>query len=154
SGGWNDALAGNADPLFQWHHQPFAYYDNYAPGTPGRAAHLQDEQNYFSDITNGTLPTISFIKPIGANNEHPGYATELQGQQHVADLVTAVQNSPYWGTTNIVVTYDENGGFWDQASPPVVDRWGVGTRVPSIVISPFAQRGFVDHTQYETDSIL
>jgi phospholipase C len=54
----------------------------------------------------------------------------------------------------VVVTYDENGGFWDHAAPPKADRWGPGTRIPAIVISPFAKKGYVDHTQYDTLSIL
>ena len=56
--------------------------------------------------------------------------------------------------TAIIVTYDENGGFWDHVPPPKVDRWGDGTRVPTIVISPFAKRHYVDHTTYDTTSIL
>src|SRR5262249_14376116 len=93
SGGWNDALAGNADPLFQWHHQAFAYFDNYAPGTQGQRSHLQDEQNFFDDLYGDNLPRVSFIKPLGPDNEHPGYADLLRGQQHVANIVNAVQNS-------------------------------------------------------------
>lgn len=154
SGGWNDALAGRADPLFQWHHQPYAYYDNYASGTRGRAAHLQDEQNLFNDAYGDNLPAVSFIKPLGPDNEHPGYASLLRGQQHVADIVNAVRNSSAWASTAIVVTYDENGGRWDHVAPPVRDRWGMGSRVPGIIISPFAKTSFVDHTQYETLSIL
>jgi phospholipase C len=65
-----------------------------------------------------------------------------------------VRRSPNWHDTVIIVTYDENGGFWDHVSPPAGDRWGPGTRVPTIVISPFARRHFVDHTPYETVSIL
>ena len=80
--------------LFQWHHQPFAYFDNTAPLSPGGQAHLQDEQNFFNDLAQGDLPAVSFIKPLGPDNEHPGYASLLQGQQHVADIVHAVQNSP------------------------------------------------------------
>lgn len=140
--------------LFQWHHQPFAYFDNTAPLSANGQAHLQDEQNYFSDLTSGGLPAVSFIKPLGPDNEHPGYASLLQGQQHVAALVQALQNSPYWGNTAIVITYDEHGGRWDHVTPPKVDQWGVGERVPTIDISPFAKRGVVDHTQLETDSIL
>src|SRR4029453_15782324 len=71
-----------------------------------------------------------------------------------ADLVKAVQQSPAWADTAIIVTYDENGGVWDHAAPPTGDRWGPGTRVPAIVISPYAKKGFVDHTQYDTTSIL
>ena len=54
----------------------------------------------------------------------------------------------------IVVTYDENGGFWDHVAPPKGDRWGPGTRIPAIIVSPFAKKGYVDHTQYDTTSIL
>jgi phospholipase C len=154
SGGWNDALAGRADPLFQWHHQPYAYFDNYAPGTRGRAAHLQDEQNFFSDLDGDNLPAVSFIKPLGPDNEHPGYANLIRGQRHVADIVHAVQQSSAWDSTAIIITYDENGGRWDHVPPPVRDRWGMGTRVPAIIISPFARTGYVDPTQYETLSIL
>jgi phospholipase C len=154
SGGWNDALAGNPDPLFQFHHQVFAFFENYADGTAAKAEHLLDEQDFFTSLTNGTLPSVSFIKPLGPDNEHPGYASLLQGQQHVADIVGAVQASPYWNDSMIIVTYDEHGGSWDHVAPPVVDRWGPGARVPAIVISPLAKRGFIDHTMYDTTSIL
>jgi acid phosphatase len=176
SGGWDNALAGSpsnpanggktpaidpADPLFQWHHQPLAYYDNFAPWLPDgqrnpqSADHLQDETNFFNDLSKGNLPAVSFIKPLGPDNEHPGYANLLQGQQHVADIVHAIQNSPDWASTAIIVTYDENGGRWDHVSAPdTYGIWGTGTRVPTIVISPYAKQGFVDHTQHDTLSIL
>jgi phospholipase C len=164
SGGWNNAIAGHADPLFQYHHQPFAYYANYAPfnanGTlnlahNGANAHLQDEQNFFSDIAHNKLPSVSFIKPLGPDNEHPGYASLLQGQLHVASLVFAIQNSKYWNDTVVIITYDENGGRWDHVPPPVMDDgWGVGTRVPTIVVSKYTTGSWIDSTQYETVSIL
>jgi len=154
SGGWNDALAGHADPLFQFHHQPFAYYVNYGDGTQGRAQHLRDETEFFTDVANGTLPEVVFIKPLGEDNEHPGYTSVLAGQQHVAALVQAIRNSVYWGDTAIIITYDENGGRWDHVAPPAGDRWGPGSRVPAIVIAKFARRHFIDHTQFETLSIL
>jgi acid phosphatase len=175
SGGWDNALASTAsnpanngipsspatvDPLFQWHHQPFAYYDNYAPWkngvrNPVSAAHLQDENNFFNDLQNGGLPSVVFIKALGPDNEHPGYAGLLQGQQHVADLVNAVKMSEYWGDALIIVTYDEHGGRWDHVTPPNSNGiWGDGSRVPAILIGPHAKRSFVDHTQYDTLSIL
>ncbi len=175
SGGWDNALASSAsnpanggtvppnppvDLLFQWHHQPLAYYDNYAPWIDGQrnlvsAAHLQDETDFFLDLQNHDLPAVSFIKPLGPNNEHPGYADLLQGQQHVADIVKAVQDSEYWDHSLIIVTYDEHGGRWDHVAPPTNNGvWGDGSRVPTIVIGPFAKRHFVDHTQHDTLSIL
>jgi len=72
----------------------------------------------------------------------------------VADLVSAVQHSEYWEDSLIIVTYDEHGGRWDHVTPPVNGIWGDGTRVPAIVIGPLAKRHFVDHTQYDTLSIL
>jgi LPXTG-motif cell wall-anchored protein len=154
SGGWNDAVAGHPDPLFQFHHQPFAFFAKYADGTPGRAVHLHGEQDFANALKTNGLPAVTFIKPLGPNNEHPGYASLLQGQQHVADLVQAIQKSPYWADTAIIVTYDENGGFWDHVAPPKLDQWGAGTRVPAIIISPYAKKHFVDHTQYDTTAIL
>lgn len=154
SGGWNDAVAGNPDPLFQFHHQAFAFYKNYALGTPGQQQHLKDEADFLAALKTGTLPPVSFVKPIGEENEHPGYADLTAGQQHVADLVQAVQQSALWPATAIIITYDENGGRWDHVAPPVSDRWGPGTRVPTVIISPFAKKGYVDHTPYETVSIL
>ena len=153
SGGWNDAVAGHPDPLFQYHHQPFAYFANYAPGTSGRS-HLRDESEFLAAARSGNLPAVSFVKPVGAENEHPGYADLSRGEQHTAELIEAVRSSHDWKKTAIVVTYDENGGFWDHVAPPVVDRWGPGTRVPTLVISPRARRHFVDHESYDTTSIL
>ena len=157
SGGWNNKVDGLPAPLFQYHHQPFNYYANYAPGTPGRA-HLKDETDFIAAANAGTLPAVSFVKPIGADNEHPGYADLITGQQHVLDLIEAVRNGPNWKDTAIVITYDENGGYWDHVAPPTdsrhSDQWGPGSRVPTIIISPLAKRHFVDHTLYDTTSIL
>jgi phospholipase C len=154
SGGWNDAVAGHPDPLFQFHHQPFAYFANYADGTPGRAAHLKDEADFLAALRDGSLPQVTFYKPLGEDNEHPSYTTVARGQQHVAELVQAIQASPVWPDSLVIITYDENGGAWDHVGPPVIDRWGPGARVPAVIVSPFARRGFVDHTVYDTTSIL
>jgi phospholipase C len=69
-------------------------------------------------------------------------------------LIHAVKQSPNWSDTAIIITYDEHGGFWDHVAPPAGDKWGPGSRVPTIVISPFAKTGFVDKTPYNTLSIL
>jgi phospholipase C len=154
AGGWNNALAGNPDPLFQFHHQPFVYFANFADGTAAKAAHLKDEQDFVAALANGRLPAVSFVKPVGIDNEHPGYTDIITGENHVKQLIDAVRSSPHWNHTAIIITYDENGGFWDHVAPPVVDRWGPGSRVPAIVISPFARKGAVDHHRYDTTSIL
>jgi phospholipase C len=153
------------DRLFQFHHQPFAYYANYAPDTPGRA-HLQDEVA-FEGLTDASsrrcmLKPVSFVKPIGEENEHPGYASEPNGSDHLVDLIQSIENSRCAKDTLVVVTYDEFGGAWDHVPPPGQagnrgphDQWGPGTRVPALVVSP-SLRGneVIDDTQYDTTSIL
>ncbi|MFL5802919.1 MAG: alkaline phosphatase family protein [Roseiflexaceae bacterium] len=154
SGGWNDALSGHPDPLFQFHHQPFAYFQNYGDGTDGRKQHLKDESDFYAAIQDNTLPAVAFVKPLGAENEHPGYAVPGEGEMHVAQMIDLIQKSPAWKETAIIVTYDENGGFWDHVAPPKMDQWGPGSRVPALIISPYAKRGYVDHTVMDTTSIL
>lgn len=154
AGGWNDAISGKPDKDFQYHHQPFGYFKNFSEGTLGRQQHLKDAQDFFAGIQTGHLPAVSFYKPLGEFNEHPGYADVLSGDQHVADIISSIEHSPLWKDSVIIITYDENGGFWDHAAPPVKDRWGPGTRVPTLIISPYAKKGFVDHTEYDTTSIL
>jgi acid phosphatase len=154
AGGWKDAVAGHLDPSFQFHHQPLNYFVPYSEGAAARDEHLKDAEDFVAALSTGALPAVSFVKPIGAKNEHLGYATLLEGQEYVAGLVKRVQESPAWKDSVIIITYDESGGRWDHVPPPKVDRWGPGLRVPAIIISPFAKRGFVDHTNYETTSIL
>lgn len=155
SGGWNDALAGAPAATFQFHHQPFIYFSTYADGTQAKKDHLKDETEFIAAAKNGTLPSVSFVKPLGIDNEHPGYSNVANGENHTVELINDVLNGPDGKDALIIVTYDENGGFWDHVAPPVIDtKWGPGTRVPAIIISPFAKRGYVDHTEYETVSIL
>ena len=78
----------------------------------------------------------------------------MAGDEHIADVIAHLEKSPQWPHMLVIVTYDENGGFWDHVAPPKGDRWGPGSRIPALIISPFAKRGFVDHTQYDTTSIL
>jgi phospholipase C len=161
AGGWNDAAAGTPGPLFQFHHQPLNYFANYAPGQPGRA-HLKDEVDFIAAAKAGTLPTVSFVKPYGAENEHPGYASEPDGSDHLVDLLKTIMSSRQAKDTLVVVTYDEFGGQWDHVPPPgpnspttgVHDQWGPGTRIPTLVLSASMKRSGVDHTVYDTTSIL
>jgi len=154
SGGWNDAVAGHPDKSFQFHHQPLAYFAKYGDGTEARAQHLKDEADFTAAIQSGSLPAVSFYKPIGIENQHPGYANITNADLKAAKLIEAIENGPQWKSTAIIVTYDENGGFWDHVAPPKGDRWGPATRIPTIVISPYAKKHYVDHTVYDTTSIL
>ena len=141
---------------FQPHHQPFNYYANLDPVAHAvdRATHLKDYNDLVSDAAAGSLPAVSFYKPEGIFNQHEGYANLADGDAKIADLVKKLQASPQWGKMVIVITYDEFGGVWDHASPPKGDLIGPGTRIPAIIISPIAKGGTVDHTQYDTASIL
>jgi len=105
---------------------------------------------------------VSFVKPYGLDNEHPGYASEPNGSDHLVDLVKSVVDGPQAGNTLVVITYDEFGGQWDHVPPPgqgdatpgVHDAWGPGTRVPAMLIGRRLTRSGVDHTSYDTTSIL
>jgi phospholipase C len=161
SGAWQAALDGKGGrpiPNFQFHHQPFNYFAKYAPGTKAREEHIRDGGmngvEFIKDIDDGKLPQVTFYKPQGNLNEHAGYADVMDGDQHIADVVAHLEKSPQWPHMLVIVTYDENGGFWDHVAPPKADRWGPGTRIPAILISPYARKGYVDHTQYDTTSIL
>ncbi len=142
-------------PNFQFHHQPFNYYAAFDPAhhADARVQHLKDYGDLVADIQAGTLPQVVFYKPEGDLNQHAGYASIDAGDRHIADLIAQLQASPQYKHMVVIVTYDENGGWWDHVAPPVGDRVGPGTRIPAIVISPYARRGFVDHTPYDTGSI-
>jgi acid phosphatase len=101
---------------------------------------------------------VAFYKPVGRLNQHPSYTDLAQGDAHIDALLARLRASPQWGKMLVIVTYDENGGYWDHVPPPSGpgwgDRWGPGTRIPAIIVSPFAKRGHVDKTPYDTTSIL
>ena len=141
-------------PYFVTHHQPFNYFERFAPGKPDRERYLKDYNDLIAGIDRGDLPQVAFYKPQGSLNEHPGNTDVMSGDVHAAELVARIRKSPLWASTVIIFTYDENGGFWDHVPPPKGDRWGPGSRIPAIVISPFAKRGYIDHTQYDTTSII
>jgi len=161
AGAWQLALdrkGGTPMPNFQFHHQPLNYFAEFAPGTTARKKHLRDGGlngvEFIRAIDAGALPPVTFYKPQGNLNEHAGYTDVESGDRHIADVIGHLQKSPQWAHMVVIITYDENGGFWDHVAPPKGDRWGPGTRVPTIIVSPFAKKGFVDHTQYDTTSIL
>ena len=154
AGGWDDAVAGRPDPLFVFHHQPFVYFAAYGAGTAARATHLRDEKAFLEDVRSGRLPAVSFIKPIGEVDEHPGYSTVAGGERHALSLIEAVRQSPLWKRAVVIVTYDDFGGWFDHVPPPPGDRWGPGGRVPMLVISPWAKYAYVDSTLYDHTSIL
>ncbi len=144
------------DPNFQPHHQPFNYYARFDPvkHAAERQAHLKDYADLVAAAAAGTVPPVAFFKPQGNFNQHPGNASLDDGDRFIADLVQKLEAGPQWRNMVIVITYDEFGGAWDHMAPPQGDLLGPGARIPAIVIAPFARRGFVDHTAYDTASIL
>ena len=148
------ATRANGAPYFAPHHQPFNYFARFAPGTADRERHLKDYTDLVAAIERGSLPQVAFYKPQGTLNQHPGYADVLSGDIHIAELLSLIKASSLWSSIAIIITYDENGGFWDHVPPPAGDRWGPSTRVPTLIVSPRAKRGFVDHTSYDTTSII
>jgi acid phosphatase len=145
-----------ANPDFQAHHHPFNYYAAFDPGTQAdaRTAHLKDYTKMVSDIAGGTLPPVAWYKPTGGVNQHPGYTNVDDADAHIADLIAKLKAGPQWQHMVIVITYDEYGGQWDHVAPPQGDLLGPGTRIPAIIISPYAKMGTVDHTQYDSASTL
>lgn len=153
-GGYDNAMGGKPERRFQFHHQPFAYFKNLAPGTPAQKAHLKDLPDLMAAIETGTLPPVAFYKPIGELNQHPGYANVADGDAHLGEIIARLRKSPNWADTLVIVTYDEHGGSWDHVAPPKRDAWGPGTRVPLLAIGPMVKKGFIDHTSYDFGSIL
>ncbi|ELX09523.1 acid phosphatase AcpA [Janthinobacterium sp. HH01] len=164
-GAWQaalDARGGGEKPNFQYHHQPFNYFKQFAPGTAARAQHLRDgglgdspiSNRFIADAIAGKLPAVTFYKPQGNLNLHAGYSDIESGDAHIANVIEHLKKSPQWKDMVVVITFDENGGWWDHVAPPKGDRWGPGSRIPAIVISPYAKKGQVDHTFYDTTSIM
>ncbi len=159
AGGWAEVLTGVQEPRtsgggFMMHHLPLLYFAAYGPGTAGRAEHIKDASDFFAAAESGKLPAVSFYKPIGERDGHSIYSTVAAGDDEIADAVARLRKSPNWSDMMIIVTTDENGGYWDHVAPPKIDRFGPGARVPTLIISPYAKKGYVDHTVYDTTSIL
>jgi phospholipase C len=111
------------------------------------------ETNVYADVAHDRLATVSWVIPDAFNSDHPGYGHDT-GPSWVTSIVNAIGKSKYWKSTAIIVVWDDWGGFYDHVPPPQLDYGGLGFRVPMLVISPYAKRGYVSHTQYEFASIL
>jgi phospholipase C len=110
-------------------------------------------QTYLHDLKAGTLPSVSWLTPPFGLSDHP--PTSLcAGENWTVEYLNALMQSPYWDSTAVIMTWDDFGGFYDHVPPPHVDLYGLGPRVPAIVISPYARPGYIDHTTYEFASVL
>jgi phospholipase C len=119
----------------------------------GQLQNITDVTNFYKDAKNGTLPAISWITPSGPNSEHPT-ALVSDGQAWTTSLINAVMQSPEWDSTVILLSWDDWGGFYDNVVPPHVDQNGYGLRVPGLVISPYAKKGFIDHQVISHDAYV
>jgi len=108
---------------------------------------------FFSDVSGGTLPTVSWITPTCANSDHAGCNSDT-GPSWVASVVNAVGQSKYWDSSVIFVFWDDAGGWYDHVAPSKVDYDGYGFRLPLLIVSPYAKQKYVSHEIYEHGSIL
>jgi phospholipase C len=140
-----------------------AYNRNVLPGftsfwdhsRDGIGDNLRPVDEYLSAAEAGSLPSVSWVMPAGANSEHPASASTVRtGQAYVTRLINAAMAGPDWDSTAIFLTWDDWGGFYDHVVPPRVDGNGYGLRVPGLIISPYAREGYIDHTTLSFDSYL
>ncbi|GGF36564.1 phospholipase C [Aliidongia dinghuensis] len=173
------------------HHAPFMYYPNTrnphhlrptsvaAIGTTDQANHNYDTSDFFAALANGNLPAVSFIKAPAYQDGHPGNSDPLTEQAWIVSTINAIQQSSAWGTTAIIIAYDDSDGWYDHAMPTnvrqstisadaltgtaacgtaptggVQGRCGFGPRLPMILVSPYAKTNFVDHTLTDQSSII
>jgi len=132
------------------------WYDRfrYVQQTPSAQARFAPGSAFASDLAAGELPEISWIVGAPGGDEHPPASVQA-GQNSVADdILNALGRSPYWPSLAVFVTWDDYGGFYDHVPPPQIDGFGYGFRVPCLVVSPYARRGYVDHTPNDHTSIL
>jgi phospholipase C len=161
--------------LLNRHHVSWGYYLDGGSRQPGQKSGVppiwnvlprftdvhQDQQvgnvqpldRFLAAVKAGTLPAVSWITPDKKDSEHPSAKVSV-GQSYVTRLVNAIMQGPEWNSTAIFLSWDDWGGFYDHVQPPQIDELGYGIRVPALVISPYAKKGFVDHQILSFDSYL
>jgi phospholipase C len=130
---------------------PLLAYNRYLDDK-GLFSKIVDLREYFDDAANGTLPSVAYIVPSGASEHPPG--SIQAGERFVRTLLNTLKASKQWSTSAFMWTYDDWGGWYDHVRPPQVDEYGYGFRVPALLVSPYARRGYVDSTQLDFTSIL
>jgi phospholipase C len=119
----------------------------------GQLGNIQPVSNFLEAAKNGSLPQVAWVVPNGNVSEHPP-ALVSAGQAYVTQLINAVMQGPDWNSTAIFLAWDDWGGFYDHVTPPVVDQNGYGLRVPGLVISAYARKGYIDHQTLSFDAYL
>jgi phospholipase C len=115
--------------------------------------HFVNRAQIFTDLSTGNFPQVSWVIPSFPISEHPPASITL-GMNWVKEVINAIMSSQYWNSTAIILTWDDYGGFYDHVPPPQIDKYGLGFRMPTLIVSPYARPGYIDHTQYQFESIL
>ena len=136
-------------PQVQW--VPLLGFDRFLDD-PDLYSRIVDLEEYYVDLENGTLPAVSYVLLLGAT-EHPLSELTL-GQRTTRTMVQMLMQSDVWESSALLITYDDWGGWYDHVSPPQVDEYGYGFRVPALLVSAYARQGYIDHTQLDHTSIL
>jgi phospholipase C len=123
------------------------YLDN-----PKLMSHIADMEQYYRDLNRGTLPEVVYMAPSGSSEHPPG--SIQAGERFVRTIMNALIASKYWDSSAFTWTYDDWGGWYDHVKPPKVDKWGYGFRAPALLVSPYARRGYIDHTTLDFTSYL
>jgi phospholipase C len=152
----------DAGVTWGWFHEKYGVCADYSPPQNPfqyftdmqNSPNLQDIEGFYSELDNGTLPSVSFLVPGGTHNCHPGNSSITACGSYIDDLIREVQNSPKWSETAVLVLWDEGGGFYDHVPPPTVGGIPNGVRLPMMVISPYAKTGYISHVQMDQVSIL
>lgn len=118
-----------------------------------RMRNIAPSDKFLTDLESGNLADVVWVMPNEEESEHPPWDITT-GENYTVSLINSIMQSKYWNSSAIIITWDDYGGFYDHVSPPQIDEFGLGFRVPCLIISPYAKEGFIDHTQSEFASIL
>jgi len=146
---WKSYAPGPGQPGYM-----FSTYDaiDHIRNTSLWAEHVVPDTQFAADALSGNLPAVSWVV-TGSGSEHPN-ASSCVGEDWTVTQLNAIMQGPDWASTAIFITWDDFGGFYDHVPPPIMDQYGLGPRVPLLIISPYAKSGYVSHTQYEFSSVL
>ena len=128
--------------------------DNQVPNSQIAFTSYDYDTQFYTDAANGTLPQVSWILPKFFDSEHPQAHID-EGQKYVTSLVNAIMSGPDWKSSIIFISHDDMGGFYDHEVPAFnYDKLGLGIRLPAMMISPYAKKGFIDHNFCSTDCYI
>ncbi|MBZ5681169.1 MAG: choice-of-anchor D domain-containing protein [Acidobacteriia bacterium] len=141
-------------PQFGQRGYTFSVYNNVRHIRYGSdwTSNVVPEAQFIADALAGNLPSVSWLV-TGIASEHPPNST-CYGENWTVNQVNAVMQGPDWPSTAIFIMWDDFGGFYDHVAPPQIDQFGLGPRVPLLIISPYAKPGYISHKRYEGSTIL